>query len=172
VSYATTDDVLARAGRVQGIFTVASKRPNLADLAKLLDDTAADINAAVRARGFDPDLFDQDTSDAFRDLNAYGALARGLAAIQNPPSALLAEARGVWEAAMGTPQDPGGTIAAGTFPAIAMLEAGAGGGGAGATAGSLWTDEPTYGSIAGVISEANQLRDTNLAPEFSRKQKL
>jgi hypothetical protein len=172
MSYATTDDVLARAGRVQGVFTVAGKRPNLADLEKFLDDTASDINAAVLARGFDPALFDESTSEAFRDLNAYGALARGLAAIQNPPRDLLAEARSVWEAAMGTATDPGGTIAAGTFPAIAMLEAGAGGGGTGPSAGALWTDEETYGSVSSVISEANQLRDTNLAPEFSREMKL
>src|SRR2546425_643783 len=108
MAYANTDDVLARAGRVQGIFTVAGKRPNLADLDKFLDDTTAEIDAAVRARGFDPASFETATSEAFRDLNAYGALARGLSAIPNAPADLLAEARSVWEAAMGTPQDPKG----------------------------------------------------------------
>jgi hypothetical protein len=168
VAYANPDDVLARAGRVQGVFTVAGKRPNLADLQKFLDDTASDIDAAVRARGFDPDTFDDDTNEAFRDLNAYGALARGLSAIQNPPAALLAEARSVWESAMGTPQDPGGTISAGTFPPIAMLEAG----GTGPSAGSLWSEEPNYGSVSSIVSEENLLRDTNLAPEFQREMKL
>jgi hypothetical protein len=172
MAYASTDDVLARAGRVQGAFQVTGRRPNLTDLDAFLDDTAGLIDAAIRARGFDPDGLDQTTKDAFSDLNAYGALARALSAMQDPPTDLLAEARLVWESAMGTPQNPRGTISLGTFPAIAVLEAGAGGGGAGATAGSLWTDEPQYGGLASVTEEANRLRDTNLAPAFSRDQKL
>lgn len=157
---------------MRGAFSVAGKHPDATDLQSFLDTTAADIDAAVRARGFDPASLDQSTKDAFADLNAYGALLRGLVAIPNPPPDLIDEARQIWEAAMGTPQNPAGTIAQGTFPAIAVLEAGEGGGGVGSTAGSLWDEEPEYGSAAWAEAEAAVLRGTNFAPTVTRGQSL
>lgn len=176
-SYATVDDIKARAGRVQGAFSVQNRRPNESDLQQFLDDTAAEIDAAIEARGYNPAGLETATKEGLRDLNAYGALLRGLVAIDpsNLPATaqgLTDTARGVWEGAMGTPADPrSGSIAMGTFPAIAVLEAGRGGAG-GQGAGSLWQDDPTYGSEASMEAEATRLRDTNLAPAFSRRQKL
>lgn len=171
-AYAGFGDVQARAGRMAGSLSVAGQHPNQTDVEQFLADTAAEIDAAIRARGFDPASIDDTTKQAFRDLNAYGALYRAMAAMSNPPPDLISEARSIWEAAMGTPQDPRGTIARGTFPAIAVLEAGGGGGGAGASAGALWTEEPNYGTVAWAESEYWRLRGTNFAPTVTRGQKL
>lgn len=171
-SYAAVDDVLARAGRVRGAFSVVGKHPDSTDIENFLLATAQEIDAAIRARGFDPDSLDPDTKEAFRDLNAYGALSRALSAMAGAPRDMLDEARLVWESAIGTPQDPAGSIARGTFPAIAVLEAGEGGGGEGSTAGSLWDEEPEYGTQAWADAEAAVLRGTNFAPTVTRGQKL
>lgn len=161
-AYATFDDVAARAGRFAGVFSIAGKRPDQADVEMLLDNVAAEIDAAVRARGFDPATMDANVRAAFLDLNAYGALARALRAATTGDEAdkLITAAEELFAAGLLA-------IAEGSFSAILQLEAGAGGAG-GATAGDLWGDEPSYGSAASVVSEANQLSDTNLAPAFSR----
>jgi hypothetical protein len=165
-SYATFDDVNTRLGRFVGLFSVTGKHPDQTDIEALLDDAAADIDSAISARGFDPATISDEAKAGLVDLNAYGALARALPSANLGPqgAALLAVAQSVWDLAMGAK----GSIAAGTFPVIALLEAEGGG----PAAGDLWSDDPSYGSQAGLESENLQLRDTNLAPAFRRRQSL
>jgi hypothetical protein len=73
---------------------------------------------------------------------------------------LLAYAQKVWEDGMAQIRD-------GTHPAIAMIAAGEGGAG-GPGAGSLWSDEPNYGSRTGLSAEEQQLIDTDLQVGFRR----
>lgn len=172
--YATRDDVLARAGRIGGAFSIAGKRPNLTDIDGFLDDLSDQVDEAIRARGFDPAALDANAQKSLLDLVAYGALARAARALgDRSPEVLsvLTEADAVWGLAMGDGTNEG-TIAAGTFPAIAALLAGLGGGGAVISAGSFWEDEPDYGRPAAVQREFDALWGTNLAPGFSRGQKL
>lgn len=179
-AYATRDDVLARVGRVAGAFSVAGRRPNLADVDEFLADASAQIDEAIRGRGFDPALLDANALTALRDLAAYGATARALRALgDRSPEVLqvLVEADAVWTSAMGDPKATqadaaAGTIRLGTYPVILALEAGQAGGGPGATAGSFWQSEPDYGRLPQQLVEYNRLFGTNLAPGFSRGQKL
>jgi hypothetical protein len=171
--YAVNDDVLLRAGRVAGIFSVAGKRPNISDIDKLLADVSNEIDAEFRARGYDPALFDQSVKDALKDLAAYGALYRAVSAadpsgsVQNLRN-VADTAREVWESAMGTPSAEG-SIAKGTFSVVRQLEAGRGGGGPGTSAGSFFDEEPLYPTDSDFVEGRQQPLQ---APEFARGQKL
>jgi hypothetical protein len=172
--YASQDDVLARAGRVGGAFSVPGRQPTLADVDAFLVAVSAEIDEAIRARGFDPASLDSNAKAALLDLAAYGALARALRALgDRSPEVLqiLVEADAVWASAMGDTKAPG-SISDGTFPVIAALLAGAAGGGAVSSAGSFWGDETDYGRPDQARAEANELWGTNLAPGFSRGQRL
>lgn len=174
MAYATRDDVLARAGRIGSAFSVAGRRPNLSDVDAFVAQLSDEVDEAVRARGFDPAGLDANAKTALLDVVAYGALARAARALgDRSPEVLsvLTEADAVWTSAMGD-GTTAGAIAAGTFPAIAALIAGAGGGGAVVSAGSFWEDEPDYGRPAAVQREYNALWGTNLAPAFSKGQRL
>lgn len=166
MAYASFDDVISRAGRFAGVFQVDGKHPDQTDIEAFLDDTAELVDAAISAAGFTPSAMTSDAKAALVDLNAYGALVRALSAANmgSQAAALLAEASSVWDLAMGAD----GSIAAGTHPVIALLQAGGGG----PSAGDLWSDDPTYGSELGLLAEADQLADTNLAPSFRRGQTL
>lgn len=83
---------------------------------------------------------------------------------------MLVEADAVWSSAMGDQTDAG-SIAEGTFPLIAALQAGAAGGTV-TSASSLWSSEPDYGSPDSVQREYLALRGTNLAPGFAKGQHL
>jgi hypothetical protein len=173
-SYATRDDVLLRAGRIGPAFSVAGKRPNLTDIDALVSQLSDEVDEAVRARGFDPAALDANAKTALLDVVAYGALARAVRALgdQSPEvQQILVEADAVWSSAMGD-GTTAGTIAGGTFPAIAALLAGAAGGGTVVSAGSFWEDEPDYGRPAAVQREYNTLWGTNLAPGVSKGQRL
>jgi hypothetical protein len=168
MGYATTDDVLARAGRVGGTFTVAGRRPNLEDVAQLVDDVAAEIDVEIRARGFDPAALDDATAAALRDINAYGALARALAGVDpsdRPDNldALIKRAEKVWSSDPGS--DKRGDALA---QVLAVLAAGAGGEAVAVSAGSLWDDEPDYGTPLQQRQETLELGYTNLGPGFRR----
>lgn len=172
MGYATFDDVQARLGRFQGVFEITGKHPDQTDIEALLDEVAADIDAALRSRGFDPAGLNASTKAALLDLNAYGVLARALPSTNLGPQAadLLTVARSVWELAMGA----SGSIASGTHPAVAELEAGAGGE-VGPSAGEFWADEPTYASTLAsrVLASTGQALDVDaLEPQFRRGQTL
>lgn len=149
-AYAQSADVIARAGRVGGGFSVAGKRPTVADIDGFLTDTAVLIDEAVRGRGFDPAALDANAKAAFKDLNAYGALLRALAGMDpsdRPDSAteLMKEARAVWDGAMGSADgSKEGSIASGKFPAIRALLAGQAGAGKQVLASAFQIDEPGY----------------------------
>lgn len=176
-AYAELADVHARAGRFAGALT-AGGHPNEADVEQLLVDLSALVDVAVRSRGYDPDTLDTGVKGALRDVVAYGALARAYATIPDSSEELeklVTYASRVWGAAMGDPSSntaagQKGSIASGTHPAIAALEAGEAGGG-GQSAGSFWEDEPQFGTPAQVQAE---LRSTpaELAPTFAKSQPL
>ena len=168
-AYAVADDVLLRAGRVAGAFTVTGKRPNLADISSLLTDVSAEIDVEIRAQGYDPALLDTATTGALKDIAAYGVLARALAAIDpsdrpDNVKSLIDRAESVWSS------DPSSDRRGATLSRILLLlEAGAGGGGAGSSAGSFWDEEelyPTEGDFA--VARLNPLQ----APDFARGMKL
>lgn len=138
--YANQDDVLARAGRVAGAFSVAGKRPNLADIDEFLLDVTAEINVEIRRHGFDPNGLDAEVVTALRDVAAYGALAKALAGVDpsdRPDNLdnLVAKAEAVWSSDANSSRR-----SAQISSIIGIIEAGVGGGGTGPSAGSLWDD--------------------------------
>lgn len=174
-SYAEFADVAARAGRYAGIFAAADAHPNQADVEQLLEDCHAQIDVAIRARGFSTVGLAADVKASLRDVAAYGALGRALAGVPDPPddlAKLRMWALNVWGAAMGDPAGPDkdarrGSIASGSFPGIALLEAGS----TGPSAGDFWTDEPQYGSDALLQAEANRWT-ADTAETFAKGQAL
>lgn len=138
--YANQDDVLARAGRIGGAFSVAGRRPSLADIDEFLLDVTAEINVEIRRHGFDPAALDAEVVTALRDIAAYGALAKALAGV-DPSSRpdnlenLVKKAEGVWSSDASSSRR-----SAQIQSIIGIIEAGVGGGGTGPSAGSLWDD--------------------------------
>lgn len=165
MAYAGIDDVRARAGRLAGAFTVTGQRPNETDLTAFLADVAAEIDAAIDARGFTPASLDAGAQAALKDLNAYGALMRGLEGLA--PSAeverVLARASLVWAGL--------GAIQNGTHPAFLVLEAGRGGS-RGSSAGDMWSEFPTEGTAAQRAAEVDQFGEGSLLPTFEKGQPL
>jgi hypothetical protein len=159
VAYAAVSDVIARAGRFAGAFQISGKHPDTNDIAGFLVDLSNEVDSAIRSRGFDPAALTQPIGDALRDLVAYGALARAYAALSLPPQPAYDEAKSIWD-------DGLAGIVAGTFTAIAELEAGAGG----VSAGSLWDDEPAYGM--NVPPSVRLGLNPYLAPLFEKHQTL
>lgn len=142
--YATQDDVLARAGRFQALFSQAGKRPNLADLDELLVTVSAAIDVEIRTHGYDPASISADVVEALKDVAAWAVLVRALPeaspgddAIQDTVERGEAILNASGFAMLATGQN---VIAA--LGVIADLEAGGGGGGGGTSAGSFWEDLP------------------------------
>lgn len=150
--YAAFADVQARAGLFAGALDRAGKRPTRQDVEGFITDVSAEIDAAVRAGGFDPAALSDATRAALRDVAAYGALTRALPSVADGSKEadnLLARADTIYTRAVEA-------MAAGKHAALAAVEAGAGGGGAGSGAGS-WASRP------GIAEEA-------LAPMWVRGQ--
>lgn len=143
MAYAVRDDVLARAGRFQAVFSQAGKRPNLADLDAFLADVAAIIDAEIRAEGYDPALLTPELEAALKDVNAWAVVVRALpeaAPGDDAVQALVDRGVAILEAA-GFPSLAGGG-SGDVFAALELLEAGVGGGGPGSSAGSFWDQLP------------------------------
>lgn len=176
--YADFADVQARAGRFVGALTVQGAHPNQADVEQLLIDLSASVDVAIRARGYDVAALDAGVKGALTDVVAFGAIARAFAGIPDSSEELeklVAYAAKVWGSALGDPTSntaagQKGSIAAGTHPAIAALEAGQAGAG-GQTAGDFWTDEPKFGTPAQVAAEL-LATPPELAPTFAKSQRL
>ena len=166
-AYASFADVTARAGRLAVAFTVAGTVVGQTEIELFLAGCAAEIDAEIAASGFDSSALSDAAAAALIDLNAYGALARALVALVpgsrgSNAADLLAYAQKVWDDGMAHIRD-------GTYPAIAMIAAGAAGAGV-PGAGSLWSDEPNYGSRTGLSAEELQLLDTDLQINFRRNE--
>jgi hypothetical protein len=168
MAYADTADVIDRAGRLAAAWPATGEAPGaVTAFDGFLADCAAEIDAEISARGFDPAALSLPAAAALVDLNAYGALARALVALVpgsrgGNAADLLAYAQKVWEDGMGQ-------IRGGTHPVIAMIAAGAAGAGV-PGAGSLWSEEPNYGSRIGLSAEELQLLDTDLQVGFRRNE--
>lgn len=167
MAYGNSGDVLARAGRLATAFTADGTAVGENEIASFLADCAAEIAAEIAARGFDPSALSDAAKAALLDLNAYGALARALVALVpgsrgGNAADLLAYSQKVWDDGMTQ-------IRAGTHPVIAMIAAGEAGAGV-PGAGSLWSDEPNYGSALGIAAEEQQLLDTDLQVGFRRNE--
>lgn len=146
--YATQDDVLARAGRFAGLFSVAGRRPNLADIDAMLVTVSAEVDAEIRAHGYDPATITPELVEALTEPVAWAVLIRALPGASPGDDAiepLIERGRNV--------------VTASGFPALAdvgvnvmqqleragaieLLEAGGGGGGPGTSAGSFWDELP------------------------------
>lgn len=173
MAYCSSDDVLLRAGRFAPAFSVSGARPNATDITTVIDDVAADIDAAIRGHGFDPTAIDSSVADALEDLNAWAALARVLpqANLGRQAAELLATAQAIADLAFGTAQHPGGSLAAGSHPAIAQLMAGLGGE-TPILGGDFWSDEPDYGTVQSLADQRVADNAGNMAPRFTRGQSL
>src|SRR4051794_14435327 len=79
MSYADRDDVLARAGRLQDAWQT-STQPSLGDLDTFLDQTAAEVDALIAARGFATPVEDPIAVAALKGVNADRALLLALRA--------------------------------------------------------------------------------------------
>lgn len=164
-AYALFADVEARAGRFAAALSIDGQRPNQADVDQLLIDCSAELDAALAARGHAAASLTADQKLAFRDLIASGALYRAFSGFPDSPKELtlvVNRSRTVWETAMG----PKGSIASGSFPGLAMLNAAGG-----STAGAFWQDEPAFGTAAQVESEMLSV-PAELAPAFSKTQEM
>lgn len=169
MAYAVADDVIDRAGRLASAWPATGGTPGtVTAFDGFLADCAAEIDAEISARGFDPAALSLTAEAALVDLNAYGALARALTALV--PGSRGANAQTLNDQAWKVWNEGIASIKDGTHPVIAMIAAGAGGAGVGPGAGSLWSDEPSYGSLAGISAEEQQLLDTDLQVGFRRNE--
>lgn len=146
MTYAVQDDVLARAGRFAGVFEVAGRRPNLADIDAMLATAAAAIDVEIKAHGYDPAVLSDEIVEMLRDVNAWAVLVRALPEASPGDNAISdTVARGVSIlTASGFPSlaEGGSGNVFTAVGAIEALEAGTGGGGPGTSAGSFWDELP------------------------------
>lgn len=183
--YASQDDVLARAGRFAGLFSVAGRRPNLADLDAMLVTVSAAIDAEIRAHGYDPATITPELEEALKDVAAWAVLVRALPEASPGDNAVdptIARGQAILTAS-GFPTLAEGTNVIATMGAIATLEAGEGGGGPGTSAGSFWDELPAdwmagrlfrRGDVTlvnGALPD-DLLEGVDAAPQFRRGQSL
>lgn len=163
--YATSDDVLARAGRFAGLFQVTGKRPDADDLDAILVTVSAIIDAEIRARGYDPDSLTDELVESLRDVAAWAVLVRALPEASPGDNALeptLERGKAILEAsgfkALGAASNVMDAIGS-----LATLEAGEGGGGAGTSAGSFWDSLPEDW-VTGRLSHRSDVTLVNGSP--------
>lgn len=137
--YADVDTVVDRAGgTLDGLSDTTS--PTVEGLTGMLVTTAAQINAAIAARGYTLPITDQTARHALAALNADGAMVLAIKArypaSQDRLAPLLPNAEDRWTTGLAQ-------LADGTHPVVALLEA-TGTPSAAHLATSLWTEEPTY----------------------------
>lgn len=165
--YASQDDVLARAGRFGGVFSVAGKRPSLADLTALTEQVSEIVDAEVRSRGFDPDLLSADLIVALKDVVAWATLIRALPqANPGEDAEPLLERAEMIVRGYGFPGLASGGANVDVFAALSALEAGQGGGGAGAGAGSFWDSTGEEDSILSRLRRREPVEIVNGAIDY------
>lgn len=144
-TYATQDDVLARAGRFAGLFQVAGKRPNLADIDAMLDTVSAVIDVEIEAHGYDPASLTADLVESLRDVAAWAVLVRALPEASpgdNATESTVERGQKILDASGFPALGESGVNVLEAIASIGALEAGAGGGGPGTSAGSFWDELP------------------------------
>lgn len=77
MAYAALDDVLARAGRLAGLF-VEGKRPTPEDVTAFLEQVSAEIDTQLVSRGYDPETMPEGVDMVLLDVAAWATLARAL----------------------------------------------------------------------------------------------
>jgi hypothetical protein len=138
MSYASRDDILARAGRLQDAWDETTQ-PSLGDLDLFLAQSAAEIDAWIGSRGFPVPVTDPTAAAALVSVNADKALLLALRATWpggSGPDAVSDLIRDV-EARV-TAYDA--AIAAGNLPALLLLSSTAAAGQEGG-ASDFWTEE-------------------------------
>jgi hypothetical protein len=145
VAYATSQDVLARAGRLRAA-AGNSGSPNDGEIGRFLDDVSAQLDAAIGALGLTVPVTDPRASAALRGIVADGALVLWLDATFPSSSSdeaadrLRASAERRYNTALAALGDPA-TLRT-TLPAIALLLQQLGSDES--TATDFWTSEPNY----------------------------
>lgn len=166
MAYATRGDVLARAGRFAGVFQVAGKRPDEADLDLYLEQVSDVIDLEIRARGYDPALISVDAKTSLADVAAWATLVRALPSASpgdDEIDGLVDRGIQILDAA-GFPS-LAGAGSANIFATLEALEAGEAGGGPGTSAGSLWDELDE-------IFLPDDLDTVSIPPTFRRGQSL
>lgn len=138
MAYATSADVVARAGALSAAWTDTSI-PSLDDLDTFCSDVAAEIDGYLGGRGLTTPA-EGAAAAALKSVNADGALVLGLTA-SYPEGAGPASASKVIDDAQARYEAAKEAIADGTHPAVTLLEAG----NVGNRASSFWENEPLYG---------------------------
>lgn len=135
MAYADLAAVKGRAGALSNAWGAATK-PSDGDITGFLTDISSEIDALIAARGYTLPLAGSPAALALKGVNADGALVLALEATfpegSGPASAgkTLDDARDRYTAAYNA-------LLAGTLPALALLESGAGA----PSASSFWSNE-------------------------------
>lgn len=138
MSYATRDDVLSRAGRLQDAWDLTTQ-PSLGDLDVFLDNAAAELDAWIGSRGFAVPITDPTATRALAGVNADKALLLALRATWpggTGPAAVSDLIRDV-EARVAAYD---AAIASGTLPALLLIASTAAAAQEGG-ASDFWTEE-------------------------------
>lgn len=116
MAYADLPTLLARAGRLAPAWTTTSD-PDTADLLRMLEDIAAEIDAQLAAAGVTLPV-SQATAAALAGVNADGVLVVAIPAtfpqMGDTEMAILTEARARWERFLAAVTD-------GTYPAVRII---------------------------------------------------
>lgn len=186
-TYATQDDVLARAGRLQGVYSVAGKRPNLGDVDAMLDQVSAEIDVQISAAGYDPSLLTAELQDSLRNVAAWAVVVRTLPEASpgdNAVDAIVERGQAILNASGFPSLGTGATNVMESIGALNALQAGAGGGGPGSSAGSFWDDVSESDDLWSRLRRGDKVVLTNGAlpvelfeqdadaPQFRRNQSL
>jgi cell division protein ZapA (FtsZ GTPase activity inhibitor) len=156
VSYATVDDVQARAGRAR-IALSQAHAPDNTEIERFLEDVAAELDAKMSALGADVPTTNAVVVAALRGVNADGALILALDATYPSSQSdkavdrLLDRTERRYRAAMDQ-------IEAGTWPAIQVIVEG--GEGAETAAADFWSNDPTYGLSTRSLERWSHTKDT------------
>lgn len=122
MAYADLSAVKARAGALARAWSDTST-PTNSDIAGFLDDTAAEIDALLEARGLTPPASGTAAATALRGLNASAALVIALEATY-PDSSGLASASALIGELRADVTTWSKELLDGTHPAIALLSSG------------------------------------------------
>ena len=169
MAYADLASLLARAGRIAPAWDNDTD-PDLADLERLLDDVAAEIDAELAARGIGVPATGA-AAQALLGMNADGALVLALEATFPEAKGGVVSGMAILEGARGRYQYAVDSIRNGTHSVIRLLESGSA---ATAGASSFWeTESETYGMVGSeaVTEWSSVTGNPRVAPGVYRDQR-